>query len=144
MGQGQSFCWECGRFNVHHERCVNHPSRNPNPMAQHTPSVPPLALSLNEIDVPPESKQRCTRTCLTIWVSLLCSCGTALLILALVFALQLQRIIDPSAYRAAQQYTIAFAASGTALLVPGIIVAISWCCAFCCCKKRWICGCCKN
>jgi len=143
MGQGQSFCWECGRFNVHHERCVNHPSRNMNPMAQHV-SSPRLAAALNEIDVPPENEQRCTRTCLTVWVSLLCSAGTVLLILALVFMFQLQRIINPADYRTAQQYVIIFASVGSALLVPGIIISISWCCAFCCCKRRWICQCCKS
>lgn len=139
MGQYQSFCWKCGRVNgVHHPTCVDHPN-NVQP-----PQNPASGPQEDQPDpgVPPVRKQQCVRTCLTIWVSILCSIGFVAIILAIFFASQIQNEFRPSQRDSLQKAATASGIVGAALLVPGIIIAISWCSAFCCCKKRWICGCC--
>jgi hypothetical protein len=133
MGQGQSFCWNCGRFVTtlvdHDVHCKHYPQQQPNPAAQ-LPSAPPLA------------KQRFVRSCLTVWVALLCSLGTIALIVAIAFAAQLGSIIRPADRQTAQSIAVACAAVGAVLIVPGIVLAIVWCSMKCCCKKRWVCACC--
>jgi hypothetical protein len=141
MGQASSFCWQCGRVNgVHHPTCVNHP----NNIA--TNPVPPLALEPQEVledGVPPVKKQRCVRTCLTVWVSILCSFGLLCIALAIFFASQVQNTFNPFQQDNLREAATACGIIGAALAVPGIILSITWCSAFCCCKKRWICGCCR-
>lgn len=154
------FCWDCGRFNVHHERCKNNPlnmSANPTFQSQNTttsssPSsiqakdVDDLELDPNDPTAPPLKKQRCIRTCLTVWVSILCALGTLSIILAIVFASQIRSTFNPRQYDLLQKSALACGIVGAALLVPGIIIAITWCsmyCQCCCCKKTWICKCCR-
>lgn len=138
MGQASSFCWQCGRVNgVHHPTCVNHPNNLPQTPTQDITEPPQ-----HEGGDPPIKKQRCIRTCLTVWVSILCSIGFVAIILAIFFASQIQNEFRPSQRDNLQKAAAASGIVGAVLLVPGIVIAISWCSAFCCCKKRWICGCC--
>lgn len=147
MGQGQSFCWNCGRAVAspldHHVACKHYPRQQPNPAAQFNAPPPPQGPSPEEEEEePPLSKQRQVRTCFTVWVSVLCSLGTLGLILAIVFAAQIQNTIRPSDRNALGQVAAICAGIGAALVVPGIVLAITWCSMFCCCKKRWVCACC--
>lgn len=146
MGQYQSFCWKCGRVNgVHHPTCVDHPNNLQNPTT--TPSGTAPAIMEPQEDqhdpgVPPVRKQRCVRTCLTVWVAILCSLGLIAIILAIAFASQLRTTFGTAQRRSLQQAALASGIVGAVLAVPGILLSIIWCSAFCCCKKRWICGCC--
>lgn len=106
---------------------------------------PPPPQETPEVDEPPLPRQRCIRTCLTVWVSLLCSAGLLCLVLAMVFASQLLAPLNPYANEQRQAATLC-GVLGAALLLPGIVLAISWCsmaCQCCCCKDTWICKCCR-
>lgn len=145
MGQYQSFCWKCGRVNgVHHPTCVDHPANLPtqaNLTFQTTGVVEPQE-DQPDPGVPPVRKQRCVRTCLTVWISILCSIGFISIILAIFFASQIQNEFNPFQQDNLRKAATACGIIGACLIVPGIVLSISWCSAFCCCKKRWICGCC--
>lgn len=149
------FCWDCGRYiGTHHERCKNNPlNMGPNPVFQQIKASPPPPppIEVEEMDpndptAPPLKKQRLIRTCLTIWVSLICSCGLLALILALVFASKLSDAFTQRDYDKLQQSATACGAIGGVLSICGIILSITWCsmsCRCCCCKKTWICKCCR-
>jgi hypothetical protein len=144
------FCWDCGRYiGTHHERCKNNPlNMGPNPVFQQASSPPPEVEEMdpNDPTAPSLKKQRLIRTCLTIWVSIICSGGLLAIILAFVFASQLRQAFNPRDYETLKQLSIACGAVGGVLSGLGIILAITWCsmsCQCCCCKKTWICKCCR-
>lgn len=151
--QQMGFCWVCGRFNVHHPRCKNNPDLAQNPHYQPPPPTTPTTTQAhidvddpNDPDEPPLRRQRFVRTCLTVWVSILCSLGLIAIILAIFFASQLQNAFRPSQRQSLQEAATVSGIVGAILLVPGIILAITWCsmaCQCCCCKKMWICKCCR-
>lgn len=137
------FCWNCGRFNVHHPRCKNNTDNLPaNPVFQNTPIPQQASLGEDPLE-PPISKQRCVRTCLTIWVSIFCACGLIAIILSIVFASQIRGTLSPFQRKQLQDAALACGVVGAVLAVVGIVLSITWCSAFCCCKKRWICACCR-
>ena len=138
MGQGSSFCWECGRFNVHHARSRNNPA-NLSPSSSQTVPSPPQE---EDVEEPELSKQRCVRTCLTVWVAILGSIGLIGIILAIFFVSQIRNTLNPSYRTSLQNASIACGAVGGAFALFCIILSITWCSMSCCCKKRWICACC--
>lgn len=148
------FCWDCGRFNVHHERCKNNPlNMGPNPMFQpgqpytdkkaKTPEELAADVDPNDPNAPPLSQQRYTRSCLTFWVCFLCSVGVVCFALSMFFLSAAQQQFNTTDEQSALQYALGCGIISAATAIPGIILSISWCCAFCCCKKRWVCQCCR-
>jgi hypothetical protein len=135
MGQGQSFCWECGRFNHHHPRCKNNTNIN-------IPTAPLPGADLPPAVEPDPKKQRCIRTCLTVWVAVLGSIGLLGIILGIFFALQIQNTFNVQQRASLQQVAAACGGIGAAFAIICIIISITWCSISCCCKKRWICACC--
>jgi hypothetical protein len=120
----------------------------PNPVFQQINASPPEVEEMdpNDPTAPSLKKQRLIRTCLTIWVSIICAGGLLTLILAFVFAAKLDEAFNPRDYAKLQQLAIACGAVGGVLSGLGIILAITWCsmsCKCCCCKKTWICKCCR-
>lgn len=161
MGQGQSFCWNCGRMVTvnadHHITCRNYVQPY-NPHAVHTIIVPPSGGTMNPpLAVPPlplastaedaseepqPSTQRCVRTLLVVLTCVIYSAAALCLILSLVFLSAMQRAWNQTDLNSARQATITCAAVGGALLLIGVVSSIWWCSVFCCCKKRWVCRCC--
>lgn len=146
MGQGQSnFCWDCGRFGVHHPRCKNNPENNPNvstPSPAPAPTAPLPGADIVPSGEPDAKKQRCIRTCLTVWVAVLGSIGLLGIILAIAFAAQIRTTFNPQQSADLKTAAGACGGIGAAFAVICIILSITWCSVSCCCKKRWICACC--
>jgi len=144
MGQGLSnFCWDCGRFNgVHHARCKNNTQNNANANAPVPPTAPLPGADVVPPGEPDVKKQRCIRTCLTVWVAFLGSVGLLGIILAIAFAAQIRTTFNPQQSANLKTAAGACGGIGAGFAVLCIILSITWCSISCCCKKRWICACC--
>ena len=144
MGQGLSnFCWDCGRFNgVHHARCKNNTQNNANANAPVLPTAPLPGADVVPPGEPDVKKQRCIRTCLTVWVAFLGSVGLLGIILAIAVAAQIITTFNPQQSANLKTAAGACGGIGAAFAVLCIILSITWCSISCCCKKRWICACC--